>query len=238
MKLFSIAVLAAVLGTGAAVSGVGRPQDAHGSSNESSSTHTITVTGTGSVRVVPDRAQFSFGVTTQADTASRALASNAALARKVIAAVKAAGIADADVQTQTVFLAPRFSDDGNAILGYMATNSIATTLRDLSKAGGVVDAAVAAGANEVSGPSLTRSDETNLYRTALRAAMADAKAKAQSLAKASGSGLGAVASVVESSGGPMPLALEKAADAARDSTPVEPGTQTIDAVVTVTFVLG
>lgn len=238
MKLFSIAVLAAVLGTGAALSGVGRPQDARGSSNQSTSTHTITVTGTGSVRVVPDRAQFSFGVTTQADTASRALGSNATLARKVIAAVKAAGIADADVQTQTVFLAPRLSDDGSAILGYTATNTVSTTLRDLPKAGAVVDAAVAAGANQVSGPSLTRSDETGLYRTALRAAVADAKAKAQSLAKASGSGLGAVASVVESSGGPVPLPLAKAADSGIESTPVEPGTQTVDAVVTVQYALG
>jgi uncharacterized protein YggE len=238
MKLVGIAVLGAVLATAAALSGVGRPQDARGGSNQTPSTHTITVTGTGSVRVVPDRALFSFGVTTQADTASRALGSNATLARKVIAALKAAGVSDADVQTQTVFLAPRLSDDGSAIVGYTATNSVSATLRDLSKAGSIVDAAVAAGANEVSGPSLTRSDETGLYRTALRMAMADAKGKAQSIAKASGAGLGAVSSVVESSGGPVPLPMAKAADAGVESTPVEPGTQTVDAMVTVEFVLG
>jgi uncharacterized protein YggE len=236
MKLVGLAILAAVLGTGAALSGVGWPQDAHGGSSQTPGAHTITVTGNGSVRVVPDRAQFSFGVTSQAATATDALRSNATLARKVIAAVKAAGVRDADVQTQSVFLGPRLSDDGSVIVGYTATNSVSATLNDLSKAGAVVDAAVAAGANEVSGPSLTRSDQTDLYRTALRAAMADARAKARAIASASGAGLGAVSSVVEGSV-PVSMPLAQAADSRAESTPIEPGTQTVDAVVTVEFAL-
>ena len=237
MKLVGIAVLAAVLGTGAALSGVGRPQDARGGSNQDQSKRTITVTGTGSVRVVPDRAQFSFGVTTQAVSATEALRSNATLARKVIAAVKGSGIPDADIQTQTVFLNPRLSEDGGAILGYTATNSVSTTVRDLSRAGEVVDAAVGAGANEVAGPALTRSDQTSLYRTALRQAVADAKVKAEAIAGASGAVLGAVSSVMENSGGPVPL-IARDADAAAEQTPIEPGTQTVEATVTVVFELG
>ena len=155
MKAFAIAVLAAVLGVGAALSGIGRPQDARGGSNQDQSKRTITVTGNGSVRAVPDSAQFSFGVTTQAVSAADALRSNASLARKVIAAVKGAGVPDADVQTETVFLTPRLSDEGSLIVGYTATNAISTALRDLSKTGTVVDAAVEAGATDVSGPSLT-----------------------------------------------------------------------------------
>jgi len=149
MKLVGIAALAAVLGIAAALSGVGRPQDARGSSAQAQNKPTITVSGTGSVRAVPDRAQFSFGVTTQAPTASQALNANATLARRVIAAVKAAGVAPADIQTQTVFLAPRFSDDGGAIVGYTAANSVSATLRDLDKAGAVVDAAAEAHARLV-----------------------------------------------------------------------------------------
>ena len=210
----------------------GRPGQAVAGSTATA--RSLTVAGSGAATAVPDRAAFSFGVTTQAVSATEALRSNATLARKVIAAVKAAGIADADVQTQAVFLAPRPSDDGSVIVGYTATNSVSTTLRDLSKAGAVVDAAVGAGANEVSGPSLTRSDQTSLYRAALRQAVADAKVKAEAIAGASGAVLGAVSSVMESSGGPVPL-IARDADAAAEPTPIEPGTQTIEAFVTVEY---
>jgi uncharacterized protein YggE len=238
MKAFAIALLAAVLVVGVALSGIGRPQDARGGSNQDQSERTITVTGNGSVRAVPDSAQFSFGVTTQAVNATDALRNNATLARKVIAAVKGAGIPDADIQTETVFLTPRLSDEGSLIVGYTATNSISTALRDLSKTGTVVDAAVEAGATDVSGPSLSRSNQADLYRTALRDAMADARAKAQSIANASGASLGAVSSVVEGSAAPVPLAMTKTADSAAEPTPIEPGTETVEAVVTAEFVLG
>src|SRR5919109_1162406 len=67
-------------------------------------TRTITVTGTGTVSAVPDRAEFSFGVTTEARTATQALAANSADMRKVIDALKGAGVAAANIQTQTVSL--------------------------------------------------------------------------------------------------------------------------------------
>src|SRR5438034_8886507 len=73
---------------------------------------TVTVTGTGTVSAVPDRAEFSFGVSTAAKTATQALAANAADMRKVIDAVKGAGIPAANIQTQTVSLNPRYSDSG------------------------------------------------------------------------------------------------------------------------------
>src|SRR5437868_15016305 len=73
---------------------------------------TITVTGTGTVTAVPDRATFSFGVTTAAKTATQALAANAADMRKVIDALKASGIEAKDIQTQTVSLDPRYSESG------------------------------------------------------------------------------------------------------------------------------
>jgi uncharacterized protein YggE len=185
------------------------------------------------VRTVPDRAQFSFGVTTQGATASGAVTANAALARKLIAALEAAGVAEADIQTESVTLSPSFSDDGRTIVGYTATNNVSAMLRELGRAGSVVDTAVEAGANQVSGPSLVRSDQEALYRTALGAAIANARAKADALAGASGVSVDSIRSVVEGSAAGPPEPLARADMAA--STPIEPGAQTIQADVTVEF---
>ena len=238
MKLVRIAAVAAAVGLVVALAGVGRPDRASGGPTAAQESRTITVSGTGSVQAVPDRAQFSFGVTTQGTTASRALAANAGLARKLISALKGVGVAAADIQTQAVMLSPTFSDDGATIVGYTATNSVTATLRDLGKAGSAVDAAVEAGANQVSGPSLVRSDQDALYRVALRAAVADARSKAQALARASGVSVGAVRSVVEGSAAPVPERLAKDASDTNPPTPIEPGTQTIEANVTVEFAVG
>jgi uncharacterized protein YggE len=199
-----------------------------------SAQHSIVVTGNGAVTAVPDRAQLSFGVSSDAKTASAALRANAAEMTKVIAAVKARGITAADIRTELVSLSPRYTSSGDEIVGYTATNSVGITLRDLDKTGGVIDAAVDAGANRVSGPNLVRSDQSALYRRALRAAIADAKAKAQAIARASGLHLRRVTDVSES-GGPMPLPETAPRAGATPPTPIEPGAQLVEATVTVTF---
>jgi uncharacterized protein len=204
-----------------------------GGSTAAVTQHSIVVTGNGAVSTVPDRAQLAFGVVSDAKTASAALRANAAEATKVIAAIKAQGIAAADIRTEQVSLSPRYTQNGEGITGYTATNSVGVTLRNLDKTGGVIDAAVDAGANQVSGPNLVRSDQSALYRTALRAAIADAKAKAQTIASASGLHLRRITDVSEN-GGPIPIA-DTAKVGAAPSTPIEPGTQLVQATVTVTF---
>jgi uncharacterized protein len=110
---------------------------------------------------------------------------------------------------------------------------VSVRVRNLDRAGPVVDAAVGAGANQVYGPSLTRSDQEAVYRGALKAAYADARAKAQALADAAGVTLGAMTSTVEGgASAPMPLAAGRAEDA---KATIEPGTQEIQASVSVTF---
>jgi uncharacterized protein YggE len=209
---------------------------AAGASSEATVQHSIVVTGQGSVSTVPDRAQVSFGVSTDAKTASAALRANAAEMTKVIAAVKGEGVAAADIKTDLVSLSPRYSQSGDAVVGYTATNSVSATIRNLARIGGTIDAAVDAGANQVSGPNLSRGDMTALYRAALRAAIANAKGKAQTIAAASGLHLRRITDVSEASSAPVPQPLTKAgADAA---TPVEPGTQLVEAAVTVTFAVG
>src|SRR5205807_1588410 len=124
--------------------------------------------------------------------------------RKLIDALKAAGIPTESIQTSSVSLAPVTSDSGDAVIGYTASNSVTATIANVARAGEIVDAAVAAGANQVDGPNLTVSDQSALYKSALKAAVADAREKAQALAAASGLHVGAVSSVEEdTSSGPI-----------------------------------
>jgi uncharacterized protein YggE len=118
------------------------------------------------------------------------------------------------------------------VTGYVADNSVSAQAK-IAGAGALIDAAVAAGANNVSGPTLDVSDRDARYRDALGKAVADARAKAAALAGAGGFGVGQVSSVTEqSAAAPVPV-YEAAAKSA--ATPIEPGTQDVTADVTVTF---
>ncbi len=231
MRYLRFAAVAALALAVSALAGVGRPEAARGQEADGPS-RSITTSGSGTVTAVPDRAQFSFGVQAQARTASAALEAADAQLRRVVAALRAAGLAAADLQTEQISLSPRITEEGGQIEGYVAISSVSARIRDLGRAGDVVDAAVGAGANQVSGPMLMRSDEQQLYRNALRAAYADARVKAQALADAAGVTLGEATAVVEAGGGAIPFA---AGDRAAEAALVEPGTQEIRATVTVTF---
>jgi uncharacterized protein YggE len=165
------------------------------------------------------------------------MAENSRAMAKVVEALKHAGVASKDLQTQYVSLDPRYDQQGREVVGYSASNSVSAVVRELSQVGDVIDAAISAGANNVSGPSLSRGDRDKLYREALDSAMADAKAKAEVLAKAAGVAVGAVQSMTEGQqgGGPVPLGFAAARlDAA---TPIEAGTTNIAATVRVVFAI-
>ena len=195
----------------------------------------ITVQGTATVSAVPDRAEISFGVESPAQTARAALAANAAEIRKVIAALKAAGATE--LETQSISLSTRYTQNGEPN-GFVAQNTVSAKVANVARAGPVIDAAVAAGANQVYGPSLTRSNQADLYRQALKAAVADARLRAQAIAAAAGATLGKVTNVYEAGTGPQPIAIEAQKSGAADSsTPIEPGMQEIGATVSVTFAI-
>jgi len=210
MRLRWIILIAALLLAASALAGIAQPRLGHAA--DTASKKTITVTGSGKVTTVPDRASFAFTVETRAETAKAALAKNAAAAAEVIAAVKNAGVAAADITTSQVALFPQTNE-----------------------AGTLVDAAVEAGANGVSGPMLSRSDDDALYREALRGAVANANDKAEALASAAGLTLAGAETIVEGGQSSPPIIYAQKADAAGVSVPIEPGTQTIEANVTVTF---
>jgi uncharacterized protein YggE len=236
MRMRWILFLAGLLLVASAIAGVAQPHFGHSATTAPTATavpgKTITVSGDGAVSVVPDRATFTFSIETRAKTATAALTQNSNDATAVIAALKNAGATAANIQTSQVSLNPQTSQDGTTIVGYAASNSV-TVRTALTSAGKIVDAAVGAGANGVSGPSLDVSDQTSLYRDALHKAVDNAKLKAQALADAAGLSLGAVQSVTEggSASPPSPIADKMSAVGA----PIEAGTQQIQASVVVTY---
>jgi uncharacterized protein YggE len=233
MRLVPLAALAAVLAAAVAFAGVGRPDSAHGAAPNGRS---VTVSGTASVQAVPNEAGFSAGVSTDAATARAALAANATKAANVLDALRAAGVAKGDLQTQDVSVSPRWDDRGRQN-GFTAHTSVQVHVQDVRQAGRLIDAAVAAGATETSGPSFDRGDRDALYRDALKSAFGKARLKAATLAGEADASLGPVLRIEESSAAPeppYPYAMRAAADT---STPVEPGKQKVQATVTVTFSL-
>ena len=192
--------------------------------------------GTGEVKVTPDIAVVTLGVTTQAPQASAALGTNSAELTKAIAAIRAAGIAEKDIATAGFSIHPVYQQAGNrpsdrppAIVGYAVVNQLRVTVRDISRSGGLLDQVVRAGANRVSGIAFDISDRKQAANDALTAAIADAKARAALMADAAGLRLVRILSLnAGESGGRGPvMAFDMAAKAA--PVPVMPGERTISA---------
>ena len=234
MRIVQIGAVAAVVALAVAFAGVGRPESARGSSP---GTRSVSVTGTASVQAVPNRAGLEVSVSSDAATAKAAMAANADKAARVLAALRAAGVAKQDLQTDNVSVSPRWNDRGRQD-GFTATNSVQVKVRDVAQTGAILDAAVGAGATETSGPSFDQGNREELYRNALKAAFDDARAKAAALAGEAGASLGPVVRIEESPvATPVILPAYGAADRTPTQTPVEPGTQDVQATVSVTFSL-
>ena len=210
---------------------VGLP-DLAGAQDPAPAADSITVTGLGSVTAVPDEAQMSFGVETRGATAKAAVAANADAMRGVINALRQSGARK--IATEWVSVYPSTGANGD-VTGYAASNSV-SAVADASDAPGVIDAAVGAGANDVSGPGLSSSDADALYRQALSKAVDEARLRAQALAKAAGRSLGPITTMVEGGAEPTPM-YRAAAEASAASPPIVPGEQETTATVSVTFSL-
>ena len=201
---------------------------------------TLTITAEGHVDRAPDIAELSGGVVTQAPTAAAALAANATRMTSVVAAIRRAGVADRDIQTTGLNLEAqyRYGDNRPAVLtGYQVSNTVALKVRKLAEAGMLVDALVAAGANQISGPTFRVDDTEGTLNTARTAAVASARARAELYAKAAGMHVARIRSIAESAvetSNPRPMMLMRAM-AATAPTPVVPGEVTLGAWLTVVF---
>ncbi|MDO5371419.1 SIMPL domain-containing protein, partial [Paracoccus sp. (in: a-proteobacteria)] len=199
---------------------------------------TINVQGEGRASVAPDLATVSLGVTTQAPTAAQAMADNAARQTAVIEALRAQGVAPADLQTQGLNLSPiqDYSREGQppVITGYQAQNIVTARIRDLPRLGEMLDAMVGAGATDVQGIGFSREDAAATEDRARTAAVTEARRRAGVIAEAAGMEVGPLLSLTDTSmsGSPRPMAMMARAAEADASTPVETGELTLTAQVT------
>ncbi len=130
---------------------------------------TLNLSAQGEVRATPDLATLTLGVMREAAAAQESLSAAGAALNAVTRALAAGGVAARDVQTQSIRLNPRFSNTANQareIVAYQASSGVTVRLRDLARAGALIDAAVAAGANQVNGPIFGIENRAALERQA------------------------------------------------------------------------
>jgi uncharacterized protein YggE len=200
----------------------------------------ITVTGTGTVTGTPNQLVLDMGVQVNGPSVGSALASADDAVSRVTAALRARGVAAADIQTSGLSIWPNYPDGSRVPSGYGASESLTATLDSLSAAGAQIDAAVAAGGNAttVSGISLNLTDDSSLLAAARARAVADAEAKAAQYAKALGEPLGPVVSVTDQAPAqPLPQFATSSAAAAGKSVPISPGTQQLSVSITAVFAI-
>ena len=203
--------------------------------------HTITVSGTGEIKVVPDEAILTAGVVSQAATAGDALAANRRAMNAVFATLKRQDIPDRSIQTFGFDVSPQYETGPHAramhIVDYQVTNNVSITIDDVSKIGGAIDALVASGANSMGGISFTIRDPKPLEKQAREAAVKDAIDKAEAYAQAAGLSLGPIAQINEEGmQTPHPVFANRlVAGALAAPSPIAAGEQTLSAQVTVTF---
>lgn len=197
---------------------------------------------TETVKARPDLATVSAGVTTQAATAVEAMQRNATAMDAVIQRIKSLGIAAADIQTTGIELGAQYDYDQarqrQVFRGYQASNRVSVILRKVPDTGRVLDALVAAGATDISGPSFSIDDDTAPRAQARKAAMDKARAQAEEYARWAGYGGVRLLQVSElvNPGRPMPYQAEaRLASADAKTTPVEPGLVGTMVTVTVTY---
>lgn len=206
----------------------------------SATEHTIIVSGTGIMYAPPDTADISLGVSVRRPTAKQAQAAAATAMSAVVDALKAQGIALEDIQTTTISLDPVYDYDSNQnppkLVGYQSSNIVSVTIRDLSTAGAVIDAATEAGANSIGGISFRVADQAPIESQARAKAMADAKAKADQLASAAGVAITGVVTITEvSAPSPTPYPYLARDAAGAESTPVLGGNVQLSVSVTVVY---
>ena len=243
-RVLATALVLGSLALGAAMTANARPQAATAHAMPADGT-LLSVSATADARRVPDVATLSTGVVTQAADANAAMRANALQMDRVMAAVRAAGIAERDIQTSGISLNPNYKYIENAtpaIVGYQASNTVNIRVRDLSRLGKVLDTLVEQGANQVNGPSFEVDKPEAAYDEARIAAIKQAQARAQTYADALGMRVRRVVSISEGGAGfprPMPMMRAMAADAgmARE-TSVSPGESTLSVSLEVVFELG
>lgn len=202
----------------------------------------LDVVAEGRVSRVPDIAIIRAGVVSQGATAAEALSANARQMASLLAALKAAGIADRDIQTATISLNPQYRYAENqppVITGYQASNTVSVKFRDIARSGAILDALVKQGANQIDGPNLTIDAIDSAMDEARIDAVKRARTRADLYARALGMRVDRIVMVSEGGDigmpGPIPQMMVRAE--AKDATQVVPGEQQVSTSVRIRFLL-
>jgi uncharacterized protein YggE len=216
-----------------------------GAQERVSQQRTVTTRGEGWVDVEPDAATITIGLSIAKPDLAAARNEAAARATAIIAAIKDTGVPNRDIQTSNYRIQVLRDRDrqGNPTVtrGYEVANTVTATVRDLDRLPSVLDAATAAGANQVQGPDFFVQQREDAEDEARRLAMASARRRAEVLATAAGAALGPVRSIVDgdADSGPMPRVAYRAVAAdTGPATPIEAGTERVPANVEVVWELG
>ena len=204
----------------------------------------LDISATGEVTRVPDVAIISTGVVTRAPTATGAIRQNAARMERVRSALRQAGVADKDIQTSSLSLNPEYHYEQNKaprLTGYQASNQVSVRFRDIGDTGKILDALVAEGANQISGPSLTIDKPEEALDEARLKAIANGRARADLYARALGMRVVRLLSVSEGGGyavpPPMPMYARAEAASMDAQTKIDPGEQKVQVGVSMSFEL-
>lgn len=212
----------------------------HAEGTEHHRPNSIHVGGQGRVSVRPDKADLNLAVEVHTKTAKAAREQAAKAMSSVIDAVKDLGVAEKDIQTSYVSLSPEYGAD-NKIVGYQLSNQLTVCVRDVDKAGTVIDAAVQAGGNaaRVQGMSFAVDNSMEALIQARAKAYQDAHSKAEQYAKLAGVTLGRAMHINEGSGvSPSPVSYADGAfmmKSSAPSTPVQVGEQEVSVTVDIVF---
>jgi uncharacterized protein YggE len=212
---------------------------------EAATYQTVSVTGTGRVTLTPDRASFTVGVQTVAPSLAVATQENAARMTAILAALRKAGATDRELRTTGLSIYPQQAAEPGKqprIVAYQVSNNVTVTRDDVATIGKLLEAAVQAGANTVSGVNFSVSDSARGRDTGLQAAFAEAKAKADLLARAAGRSLGRALAITEGGAAmpPVPMPMYRRAEMGQSASfaaPVESGAEEIAFTVSVVFEL-
>lgn len=205
----------------------------------------LNISAQAEARRVPDVATLSAGVVTQAVDGNTAMRENAVQMDKVMAAIKAAGIAERDIQTSGINLSPQYryaENEAPKVTGYQAGNTVSLKVRDITKLGKVLDSLAAQGANQINGPSFEIDQPEPVYDEARLAALKKAQARAETYAKSLGLRVRRIVSISEGGQGgfrPMPVMAMASRNAKMEmDTAVSPGETTVSVNLDVVFELG
>ncbi len=197
----------------------------------------ISVVAHQEVKVQPDRATIQISVQTRAATAAAAGAENATRLQAVLSALRAQGLTNDQLSTANYNIHPDYRHDQGRepqIIGYNVTNTIVADVRELSKVGLVIDAALRAGANMMSSLQFYASNTEAAKRTGIVAAIAKARGDAEAAARAAGGSLGPLLEISIGSlpsMPPQPMMMRQAMTEARADTPIQPGEEILAVMV-------